>query len=268
MKDIRQSQKYADYLSQTGWEVERFKGVNHFIKKIPLFGSFIKIQRPEKLRAADIKIIIKKYRGFQVVIEPTNEKDEKLIIKQGFRQSRSPFLPSRTICIDLRKSKEELLLGFKKDCRGAIRKNEKTKFEKIQSIKKFRDCWKKSVGLKRYVPSLSQLLVLKKSFGEDALFLNKNDSGAIFLKAGEIAYYWQAFTGKRGRKKQIQYKVVWEGILWAKGIGAKIFDLEGIFDERFPNKDWRGFTHFKKSFGGHEVEYPGAYTKIVFLFSK
>lgn len=86
-------------------------------------------------------------------------------------------------------------------------------------------------------------------------------SGAIFLLADGIAYYWQAFANKEGRKKLYQYKVVWEGILWAKKKGARIFDFEGIYDERFPNKTWLGFTHFKKSFGGYEVEYSGAFVK-------
>ena len=114
---------------------------------------------------------------------------------------------------------------------------------------KFRNTWRKAVGLKRYVPPLSHLLALKKSFGKNVTFLAFRDSGAIFLKTREIAYYWQAFTGKEGRKSEIQYKIVWEGILWAKRQGAKIFDFEGIYNERFPNKSWLGFTHFKKSFG-------------------
>ena len=93
-------------------------------------------------------------------------------------------------------------------------------------------------------------------------------AGAIFLIGDGVGYYWQAFTNKEGRKEQIQYKIVWEGILWAKKRGAKVFDFEGIYDPRFPDKSWLGFTHFKKSFGGYEVEYPGAYTKTVFPFLK
>ena len=45
-------------------------------------------------------------------------------------------------------------------------------------------------------------------------------------------------------------------------------DLEGVYDERFPNKKWLGFTHFKKCFGGKEKEYPGTYTRTRFPFKK
>ena len=87
------------------------------------------------------------------------------------------------------------------------------------------------------------------------------DAGAIFLIGDETGYYWQAFTNSGGRLSKSQYNIVWEGILWSKKTGATSFDLEGVYDERFPNKSWLGFTHFKKSFGGKSIFYPGAYTK-------
>ena len=93
----------------------------------------------------------------------------------------------------------------------------------------------------------------------------KGHSGAIFLKTKDTSHYWQAFTGSEGRKKQIQYKIVWEGIIWAKRSGCKIFDFEGVFDERFPKNSWKGFTHFKKSFGGYEVIYPGMFVRNKFI---
>jgi lipid II:glycine glycyltransferase (peptidoglycan interpeptide bridge formation enzyme) len=150
---------------------------------------------------------------------------------------------------------------MKKDARYAIRKTKNLKTEETENVEKFRESWKKSVGLKRYVPPRTQLLALKKSFGDNCLFLTAQDNsaGAIFLVGDGLAYYWQAFTNNAGRKSLAQYKIVWEGIKWAKKKGAKIFDFEGIYDGRFPNKSWRGFTHFKKSFGGEMVEYPGAY---------
>jgi lipid II:glycine glycyltransferase (peptidoglycan interpeptide bridge formation enzyme) len=67
-----------------------------------------------------------------------------------------------------------------------------------------------------------------------------------------------------GRSTLSQYTLLWNGILWAKKNGYKIFDFEGIFDPRFPDKNWKGFTHFKRSFGGEEVIYPGCYTKLRF----
>lgn len=135
---------------------------------------------------------------------------------------------------------------------------------RLKDIKKFRSVWKKTVRNKRYVPPLLHLEALKKTFASKALFLlaEDNSAGAIFLIENKIAYYWQAFSGAEGRKSLAQYKIVWEGIMKSKAAGAKILDFEGIYDERFPDKSWKGFSHFKKSFGGNEVEYPGTFSKI------
>jgi lipid II:glycine glycyltransferase (peptidoglycan interpeptide bridge formation enzyme) len=87
--------------------------------------------------------------------------------------------------------------------------------------------------------------------------------GALFTRPREskIAYYWQAFTNSEGRTSLSQYSLLYHGILWAKKQGSRVFDFEGIYDPRFPNKSWQGFTHFKKSFGGYEVEYLGTFVK-------
>lgn len=268
MTDIRQTSQYAHYSKKIGWKVERHTEINYFIKKIPLVGSIIKIQRPGEIRIDKIRELAKKYRCFQVIMEPANELDAKYLRSLGFKLSKSPYLPTKTLLLDLVKSEKGLVKGMKKDARYAIKKTEDLKTKEAKDIEIFREGWKKSVGVKRYVPPLSHLLALKNSFKQRCLFLTTGDSsaGAIFLIGDKIAYYWQAFTNKEGRKRLAQYKIVWEGILWAKRKGVKIFDFEGIFDERFSNKSWQGFTHFKKSFGGYEISYPGTFTKNLLLF--
>jgi len=262
MVDIRQSKDYAQYLSSIGWVAERINNINYFIKRLPLIGSVIKIQRPEKIDFKKIKDLSKKYRAFQIILEPKDNKQKEEIKKNGFKLSHSPYLPTKTLELNLTKSEKELLNNLKKYCRSVIKK-EKVKII-ISSPEKFRAVWKKSVGFKRYVPPISQLESLKKTFDRNCLFITTYDysAGAIFLRASEKSYYWQAFTNKVGRKNNYQYKVVWEGIIWAKKLGAKVFDFEGICDERFPNKSWLGFTHFKKSFGGKEISFPSPSTKF------
>ena len=276
MVDIRQTSEYSKYLSKIGWEVERIAGINYFIKKFPLIGSVLKIQRPEEIRINKINDLAKKFIAFQIIVEPKRELDAKFLTSVGFKLSKSPYLPTKTLFLDLGKSEKALLAGFKKDARAAIYRYEevvKSEAEEIvnsgknleSTIGLFRDVWKNSVGLKRYIPPPSQLLALRGSFKDNSLFITtaEKNAGAIFLIGDKVAYYWQAFTNKEGRRTLAQYKIVWEGIKWAKGRGAKVFDFEGIYDERFPNKSWLGFTHFKKSFGGYEVTYPGCFTKVI-----
>ena len=266
MIDIRQTSKYAKYLRKTGWRVVQLNHVNCFIKNIPIVGSIIKIQRPETIPLKKIEQLAMTHRAFQVIIEPKNKLDVKFLTANKYKKSKNPFLPTRTLHLDLTKTKDELTRELKKDARRAIRKNNLVSINnlRLKDIEKFRKAWDEAVSKKRYVPPLLHLEALKKTFANKALFLMANDSsaGAIFLIGDKIAYYWQAFSSKEGIKSLAQYKIIWEGILKSKATGAKILDFEGIYDERFPNKSWRGFSHFKKSFGGQEIEYPGVFTKI------
>lgn len=264
MVDIRQTYQYANYLHKNGWNVETDKGVYIFIKKLPLIGSIIKIQRPEFINYKKINELSQKYKTFQTVIEPKNDFDVTTLIKLGYKKSKSPFIPSKTLKIDLTNSNKEIFGNFKKDAKGFINKNTSLKIlSSNNNIQIFRTHWKKSVGFKRYVPSVNNLSALQKSFKTNCFFAlsETKNSGAIFLLADKTAYYWQAFTNKFGRENKEQYKVIWEGILWGIKNGAKYFDFEGIYDERFPNKTWLGFTHFKKSFGGEIFQYPGCFVK-------
>lgn len=283
MIDIRQSVHYAKYLKSLGWTVERVSGTNYFIKRFPLIGSVLKIQRPEKIDFKAIDKLCRKYRVFQVVLEPnfglfgSFATIHDSIVNHGFKLSKSPYLPTKTLQIDLGQSRETIYRHFKKDARQAIRKGSGITIKSYstpEEIKLFREAWKKSVNYKRYVPPSEQLINLRKSFPSNySTFLASHNifgriiGGVIFTRSSHgVCYYWQAFTNSEGRTSLSQYSLLYHGILWAKKMGCKKFDFEGIYDPRFPNKSWLGFTHFKKSFGGHEVLYPGCYTMLRFPF--
>ncbi len=283
MEDIRQSKQYADYLSSQGWTVERTENTNYFIKKFSILGSILKLQRPEKIDFKKINKLCRKHRVFQVIIEPKDEPQAKLLASNGLKISKSPFLPTKTLQIDLTQTGERIFNHFKKDARSAIKKAAFAtsygepkgdsgfikEYSTREDLKVFREAWKNSVNYARYVPTVESLINLRKSFPSNYSVLLASHNivgsiigGVIFTRSSHgIAYYWQAFTNSEGRTSLSQYPLLYQGILWAKKNGCKIFDFEGIYDPRFPNKSWLGFTHFKRSFGGFEVEYPGCYVK-------
>lgn len=286
MKDIRQTREYAEYLKRVGWEVKKAGGNYFYIKHLPLLGNFAKLQRPEEINIKDIDLIAEEYKPFRFVVEPVNKKhsdakaearSQELTIKNlGFRLSKSSYLPTKTLQLDLTLSINRLISNTDKDVQYSLRKTQGLKITKTESIADFLKAWRQAVGWKRYVPSLDNLQALKTSFGEKCILYsytalprhNRAKAGAIFLRTKDIGYYWQAFTNKEGRKTLIQYRILWEGIKWAKKNGCKIFDMEGIYDERFPNKSWLGFSRFKKKFGGEEITYPGTYSINLTLTGK
>lgn len=279
MSDIRQTSKYAKYIQVQGWKVEKITGVYYYLRKFPIIGYFCKVQRPNKLPSEkDIKSLRAKYPIFQIVVEPVDKKQAIALQNRGYRNIKAPYLPSKTLILDLTKSKNSLFNNLSKDARQSLKKTTNLPLFTDPTLKSFHDSWKKAVNLGRYVPKLSTLRALKQSFTHSSLFLSSHNmsieqnydsnyiSGAIFLLADNTCYYWQAFTSPAGRTSLVQYQILWQGILWGKSKGAKCFDFEGIFDSRFPQKSWRGFSAFKKKFGGTTKIYPGAYSKLFLPF--
>jgi len=269
---LRQTSQYAKYMKSIGWIVERIDNTNYFIKKIPILGSVIKVQRPGKIDLEQIDKLAKKYRAFQTILEPKDNKQEAITSKHGFKLSRSPSLPSKTIHIDLTKPEETLLSEMHYKTRYNTKKASQSPNFKVQiskSIEKFADFWQ-SCALKQrgmFLNQKKEIIEIYKAFenNADLLFaLHSNElvAGILLLHIDKMSYYMFAASSNEGKKLFAPTMVTWEAIKISKKRGSKIFDFEGIFDERFPLKTWLGFTRFKKSFGGREVEYPGAFTKF------
>jgi len=123
--------------------------------------------------------------------------------------------------------------------------------------------WKRAAGIKRlWIPPEKDYLSLINVFGGNAFCITIDSlAGAVVLIHQKTAYYYYAAALPEAKKLYLPYLVVWELLKEAKKRGCKIWDWEGIYDERWPNKGWKGFTHFKKSFGGYEIEFPGSFTR-------
>lgn len=262
MSDIRQSRSYATYLQTTGWKICSHKGSYYYIKKLPVLGSFLKVQRIPTIDLKYLGAIQKRYRVFQTVVEPSTDVLASELIAQGYRRT-TPFVPSKTLVISLTSPLSAIKSAMHKDARRTLDKPAPSmRIYAIHELSDFHKAWKKAVKNKE-VLSVKKLTALFNAFPH-SLFVTSSDSesGAIFLVANTTGYYWKGFTSPVGRQKLHQYHIVWHGITWAKKAGATLFDFEGVYDDRFPIAAWKGFTHFKESFGGHTTAFPGAYQKL------
>lgn len=260
--DLRQTSQYAHYLQLQGWKVAKINKTYIFSRQILGF-SLVKIQRPKNTPGVGEVLP----RGVGIIyLEPLDKKQAP----PDFKLKKSTFLPSRTLIIDLEQSEEKIFNRMQKDARYAIRKSSQTPLGCAQpsSLGVFHRAWRRSVSWRRWVPSLKSLQNLKTAFGKNALFLiatrqKQIIAGTVILVAARRAYYYYAFTNQAGRRLLAQYLLVWEAIKLAKKLGCEIFDFEGIYDQRFPDKSWQGFSHFKRSFGGQVIEYPGCFRKFI-----
>ncbi|PIV00985.1 hypothetical protein COS54_01830 [Candidatus Shapirobacteria bacterium CG03_land_8_20_14_0_80_39_12] len=265
--DLRQSLEYGEYLKSLGWQIEKLGGEQVFIRKIPLLGTLIKIQRIQfPIPFSEIEKLAKKYHAFRVIIEPTS--DYKLTVNSypsDYRPLKSPFIPTKTLIKDIKCSEQEIFDSFSKNKRRDIRIAEKNNLLiKEGSYEDFYQL-KKEYLLKKFILPFSTRKEIKltcDAFKEKAIILvaeyeKKIVAGVLLLFCDKTAYYWQAATTEKGKKLLAPTLIVWEAIKLAKKKGCENFDFEGIYDERFPkNRSWLGFTHFKEGFRGKEIEFP------------
>lgn len=262
IEDLRQSEQYGSYMESIGWKVLRVQSKSRcqiFLKILGPVG-IVKIQRTmEKLPMEEIENIIKNNHVMMTKIEPL--RGEK---PQGYRVSSWPLLGTKTLRVNLRPSEDEILNSFKKDCRYVLRKikNHKSKI-KNSDFDKFYEIWKISAGRKSlWIPKEKEYKSLIDAFGKNVFCLTiENLAGALVLVHKKTAFYYYAGSTAEGTKLNLPYLVVWEAMKEARNKGCRMWDFEGIHDARWPNKGWIGFSHFKKSFGGKEVEFPGSFEK-------
>lgn len=276
--DLRQSKNYSDYLKTLGWESDHFENIFISIKKI-LFWKIIKIQRPKIINnvAELFEYLKKNYRFASVYIEPMNQKQYSDLKKEGWSNYNSPFLPSKTICLDLKKTEDGLLSEMHYKTRYNIihntklnGQNSKIKIIKTKDIEKFAEFWQKCAKKRgMFLSQKKEIIALHESLGKNSVIHAALDHNSDWLAAlmrvssGITSYYMYAASSDEGKACYAPTLLAWDAMISAKREGRKLFDFEGIYDERFPLESWRGFSRFKIGFGGQEVEYPPALKRTI-----
>jgi len=283
MEDLRQAKEYGKFMELMGWKVE--KGM--FIKKLGILPfSFIKYQRPEwPVDFKKIERMVKKYKAIQIKIElneridKKNEREklkqiEKEFLRQGYKKDKSPMLSTKTIWLDLKKSEEKLLKEMHSKTRYNIGKygqhKQKVKIIKGDKVNKkilreFYEIYQKNTKKQKFWGlRFKDLENLFKCFGKKSYLLwIENLGGLILLIHDKTVYYSHNAANAKGKSRFIPTMLIWEAILLGKELECNKFDFEGIADSRFGvTKKWKGFTRFKKGFGGNEVKYIISFSKF------
>ncbi len=277
---LRQSTAWANFLQKQGWNIKKEKSesgnVLIFVRKLPFFGSVIKVQRQKNpLPINTIEKIAKENKAVRIIVEPyKNFGQEKELYTRGYSISTEPLLPPKTTLIDLTQNEDEILSQMHYSGRRGIRNAKKkgVDIRKEEITDKNLKLLSQTLGntAKRGNFKAIKFQTLKEkaaAFGNDAnLFIaykNSNFLGAVLaLSAEETLHYHHAATSKLGRQTSAAYLLVWKAMLWGKKNNFATFDFGGIADSRFPHtKSWEGFTEFKNKFGGKKTEWPAPLIK-------
>ncbi|OGY25511.1 MAG: hypothetical protein A2Z11_03735 [Candidatus Woykebacteria bacterium RBG_16_43_9] len=285
--DIRQSQLWSKYLEELGWETEKLTSDSFaYRKKVPILGTIIKIPRVTlPLPLKQIDELTKRRDVFFTKLETTIETGQSnlenilsLLKTNGFAADRWALSPTRTIQIDLTKSEAELLKNMEKDTRYSIRLAARrgVQVKQTDDLEEFKNLYFDTAKRKKFWPAKRELETLWKVFSKEkraniltAYYNNKALASTILLDSNRVGYYYHAASSPEHREAMAPYLLLWQAMRFLKKRGCKNFDLEGIYDPRnLVTKKWKGFTLFKRGFGGREVEYIGSFVKYHKLWAK
>ena len=99
--------------------------------------------------------------------------------------------------------------------------------------------------------------------GAAKLFIARLDgepiAAALSYDTADTRVYAHAAADDAHRKLNAGIPLLVTMMLDAKAAGIGEFDMWGVSPEDEPEHPWAGFSRFKRSFGGSEVEYPGTW---------
>jgi len=278
LQDIRQTSEYACFMEKLGWKTKIINNNYLYLKKLPIIPfSIAKLLKPNhQIQLNELKKTLKNTRCLFIKIQLPSVK-----INPGvdFAVDKHPLIPTKTIWIDLKQSLKEILKKMKQKTRYNIRKTKRSnlkttiipgnKINKKQR-KLFYSLWSQNKPFNwLFKPNFNELKYITDCFGKRCFFifastkhqlLNTNHliAGALILTSNNMSFYWHNFSNRKGKKLFAPSLIIWETIKESRKRNLKIFDLEGIFDQRFSKqqKGWKGFSRFKKGFGGKVVKFP------------
>ena len=302
---VLQSWAWGDLKAQFGWRVERLAvgpicaqvlyrslpgglGTIAYVPKGPLAETQDPTADGKSLRAFlnALRPLAREQGAICLKIEPDLEDDPELagrLRSLGFRPSPQTIQPRRTILVDLDAEPDDLLKRMKSKTRYNIRlsgrkgvtvragdESDLPAFYRLMEVTAERDGF--GIHSQAYYDTAHRLLV-PPDYGR--LLLAEHEGrllAAIFTCAfGTTACYMYGASGNEGRKLMPNYLLQWEGMLWARERGYRVYDLWGVPDEdeelleaEFTQRNdgmW-GVYRFKRGFGGRLASTAGAWDLV------
>jgi len=220
-----------------------------------------------ELALASLKSLAQKHNAFFIRIEPTYPFPAKQLTSLGLVKSHD-LDPAHTWVLDLTQPESDLIAGIEKNKYRHWRIHEK----KGITIRTSQDPADITI-----LTNLLQAVSQRNKFNpqDENHLQNQLKSGFATLYIAELdhqpiaasliydhegtRFYAHAAADDAHRKLAPGTSLLVQMILDAKHNGAHTFDFWGITTSEDPQHPWYGFTQYKKSFGGHQVDYAGTW---------
>lgn len=248
-------------------------------RKIPLLGvDFFILRGPVcddknllKEGIMHIVRILEKEKGLRLRVNPyweypPGEQIESGLRELGFEMSQGKDdIHYQTVAIDLARPSVDIFQRCRKTVRYEIKRSRKLGLmveiaESEKDINRFYELLTKMSERKRmpippasFFSKLWRTILKEGSLGILLMSYFKNHlvSGIIILKHSERAVYtWGASDMDFAEKVSKSYLAIWEGILWGKSQGCRLFDMGGYAGPVKGNPEMEHIDYFKSGFGG------------------
>lgn len=273
-----QSREWEEFQKAEGFEIFREKGKNFefmaILKPTSLgnylflpYGPTLKDKKSLKSAISAIKKLAKEKNCIFARIEPTIPFSAAEMKKIGAKKSHH-IDPEHTWVLDLPKTDEEIYQIIGKN-KARAHRNHEIKEISLRTSKNPADM---KIFFKFYesVAEKDNFQTNERKYLENQLkfdfatlyiaeFQGKPIGATIMYTGKDACYYAYAGADYEFRKKEAGAILLTQMLMDARAAGKKIFDFWGITTSENPKDPWYGFTKFKKSFGGRQVDYAGTY---------
>ncbi len=254
-------------------------------------GPMLQRRDPVLLQAltSALDALCRQRRAIFLKVEPNWEDEDishSLLAAVGFTPSPRTIQPRSTILVDLDADEGEMLARMKSkwryNIRLARRKGVMVRPANARDLPIFLDLMRQTAARDRFAihtPDYYRrawehlapagLATLLMAWYRDIPL------AAIFVTAwAGTGIYMYGASSNRERHRMPNHLLQWEGMLWAKRQGCKVYDLWGIPDEVGAHpEEWGGRTpertdgmwgvfRFKQGFGGRIVRWVGAWDRV------
>jgi len=242
-----------------------------------------------KVKREELKVVLEALNNYLIGLARTQKacfvriefpfksspENEKFIKNLGFQRSAMSVQAETNWILDISRDEEKILSEMRKSTRYEIKNSEKKGVKVSFTTEKadFDKFWKifEETFTRQKFTAFPKSYLLKQMevLGKEnnyfvALAHNKEGkllSGALFAKYKDTFHYLQASSANLLQSDLLYAPklIIWEAIKKSKALGCTKFDFHGIAPDDNPKHSWFGISQFKKSFGGYEEKYLGAY---------
>lgn len=278
-KDFRQTEAWGNFIQSLGFKPKYLsnKSLIHEFTLGPF--SIIKSFRPEldTNTLEEIQEICNTKINLICKISPNLEFNDKLKNKFNYQNVNSTMSPIRTCVRDLTESYTEIYKSFSENTRYKINRSVRDKdYVEIinnpnnKKIDKFYDFLEKRQKQNKFITfSRKEIKLLRDNFWENSYLLTAyNINGEVivsnfYLRNEDKITYFAGSLNSENHKSKAGYQLIQEAFKYFQSQGIKMYDFEGLSDERDPStyKEWLGYTNFKLKFGNKIFQYPTAIIK-------